>query len=165
MSLMKPHPLWLTAGSSSYEVIKATIQAKMLSGRYRTEMFCSHWSQNKTGICLLSSCNGKEVPEDLPHILRDCPQLEKTRLQLMHFTSRYSANLHVSIKDVLQQLTDSNHPEHIQFLIDCSGLPVVISLSQKLGVEVLFHLFHISRTWCYSLHRERLKSLGKCSFV
>ena len=33
MSLSVPHPIWLTAMSSSYEVIKAKVQAKMLSGR------------------------------------------------------------------------------------------------------------------------------------
>ena len=164
MSLIKPHPLWLTAGASSYEVIKATIQAKMLSGRYRTELFCSHWSQNKAGVCLLSSCNGRFVPEDLPHILRDCPQLEETRLQLKHFTAKYSTNLHESITDIVQQFTDPSHPQNIQFLLDCSSLPVVITLSQQLGGDVLFHLFHISRTWCYSLHRERLKYLGKFKF-
>ena len=34
-SLSKPHPVWLTAGENPYEVEKACIQARMLSGRYR----------------------------------------------------------------------------------------------------------------------------------
>ena len=76
MSLLAPHPLWLTARSSSYEVIKATVQAKMLSGRYRTEKLCSHWSNNKSGYCL-SGCSSQV--EDLSHILLDCPSLSKTR--------------------------------------------------------------------------------------
>ena len=33
-TLSSPHPIWSSAGSSSYEVSKATIQARMLSGRY-----------------------------------------------------------------------------------------------------------------------------------
>ena len=37
MSLQKPHPIWTTCGNNSYEVAKAIIQAKFLSGRYRSE--------------------------------------------------------------------------------------------------------------------------------
>ena len=36
MSLANPHPIWTSAGSSPYEIRKATVQARMLSGRYRT---------------------------------------------------------------------------------------------------------------------------------
>ena len=35
MSLSRTHPIWTSAGVSPYEVEKATIQARMLSGRYR----------------------------------------------------------------------------------------------------------------------------------
>ena len=54
MSLCKPHPLWRTAGSSPAKVTKATVQALLLSGRYRTEGLMKHWSSNKSGFCLLS---------------------------------------------------------------------------------------------------------------
>ena len=37
LSLTKPHPIFISAGSSSYEVSKASVQALYLSGRYRTE--------------------------------------------------------------------------------------------------------------------------------
>ena len=43
MSLASPHPLWLTAGSP-FEVSKAVIIARMLSGRYRTDKLMSKWS-------------------------------------------------------------------------------------------------------------------------
>ena len=56
-SLSSPHPLWTTAGSSPYEVKKAVVQARMLSGRYRTEMLRRHWSENKEGHCLFSLTN------------------------------------------------------------------------------------------------------------
>ena len=42
MSLATPHPLWVTAGSSPYEVTKAEVQAKMLSGHTS----CNHISCN-----------------------------------------------------------------------------------------------------------------------
>ena len=37
MSLTQTHPMFTSCGSNSYEVSKAIIQAKMLSGRYRTD--------------------------------------------------------------------------------------------------------------------------------
>ena len=40
MSLKFPHPIWSTAGTNPYEINKAIIQARMLSGRYRTEGLC-----------------------------------------------------------------------------------------------------------------------------
>ena len=54
MSLSSPHPLWSTAGSSPSKVAMATIQAQMLSGRYRSQKLCRHWSIHSSGFCLLS---------------------------------------------------------------------------------------------------------------
>ena len=34
LSLFTPHPLWSAASASAYEVSKATVQTRMLSGRY-----------------------------------------------------------------------------------------------------------------------------------
>ena len=39
-SLQTPHPIWTSAASSSYECNKAVVVARMVSGRYRTEMMC-----------------------------------------------------------------------------------------------------------------------------
>ena len=50
MSLQKTHPIWSTCGSNSYEVCKAIIQARMLSGRYRTDQFLRHFTEND-GSC------------------------------------------------------------------------------------------------------------------
>ena len=33
MSLARPHPIWMSSGCSPYEVKKATVQARMLSGK------------------------------------------------------------------------------------------------------------------------------------
>ena len=68
MSLKNPHPLWTCAGSNPYEVSKATIQAKMLSGQYRTENFCRFLSGNQLGTCLAPAC-GSPSPETINHLL------------------------------------------------------------------------------------------------
>ena len=65
MSLMTPHPVFATAGSSPYEVCKAHAQALFLSGRYRTELLCKHWSENSGGFCRMPSCKGQNLVEDV----------------------------------------------------------------------------------------------------
>ena len=69
MSLTRPHPLWYTAGSSPSKVAMASIQALMISGRYRSEALFRHWApKNKNGFCLLSpTCS--ETVETIQHIL------------------------------------------------------------------------------------------------
>ena len=159
-SLCTPHPLWSTAGSSPYQVSKATVQAKMLSGRYRTERLMRFWSKNKKGVCLLPTCKDLEIPEDLEHILIHCGSLEDARVGLADFSTTYSEN-YEQIKEIVRELCNPSHPQFTQFLLDCSCLPSVITAAQLHGDLVLHHLFRITRTWCYSLHRARLKLLGR----
>ena len=160
MSLASPHPIFLSAGSSPYEISKACIQAQFLSGRYRTEKLCRFWSNNPDGFCLCPSCSGHEVPEDIEHILLHCGSLSPARLVLSTFTAEYCKK-HPHLADILLSFTNPNHPDFIQFLLDCSSIPQVILFSQEHGREALYHLFKVTRTWCYSLHRNRLKLLGR----
>ena len=37
MSLSKPHPLWTSCSNNSYDVSRAVVQARILSGRYKTD--------------------------------------------------------------------------------------------------------------------------------
>ena len=58
-------------------------------------------------------------------------------------------------------LARSDSSYQTQFLLDCSIIPAIILLRQSHGVEILSELFYLTRTWCYSLHRERLRQLGR----
>ena len=52
LSLTKPHPLWSTCGSNPYEIHKAVVQARMLSGKYITDKLprhCFKWTDNRNG--------------------------------------------------------------------------------------------------------------------
>ena len=160
MSLAKPHPLLTTAGPSPYEVTKARIQTLFLSGRYRTEQLCSKWSANNLGFCQTPMCQGKQIKEDIEHILLHCISLANARARLVDFTLKYSISVPF-LRDILLTMTQPNNSQYLQFLLDCSVIPQVISLRQRYGNTVLHHLFKVSRTWCYSLHRERLKLLGR----
>ena len=160
MTISSPHPIFLSAGSSPYEVTKAGVQALFLSGRYRTELLCRFWSKNPHGYCLGPNCTGKEILEDEEHILLYCSSLAATRQTLVNFTMNYTKGFPI-ISGILLTFTNPNHPQFFQFLLDCSVIPQVISLSQEHGREALYHLFKVTRTWCYSLHRDRLKMLGR----
>ena len=162
MTLSKPHPIFISAGSSSYEVSKATVQALFLSGRYRTEKLSRHWSTNPEGFCQCPSCLGHQVVEDEEHILLHCGSLAPTRTSLAMLTVSYSKS-NPLIGPLLLTYTNPEHPDFCQFLVDCSVLPEVITLTQQFGEFVLFKLFKVTRAWCYSLHRDRLKLLGRWS--
>ena len=52
----------------------------MLSGRYRTEFIARHWSTNRHGFCLSTTCSA--IPESLEHILLSCTAYMTTRTKL-----------------------------------------------------------------------------------
>ena len=157
MSLSSPHPLWTSAGSSPSKVVMATVQAKLLSGRFRTQALCSHWQNNDKKCKLSLECNSDE---DIPHILKFCISLNQTREKLLNFTRSY-CNDHKSIANIALKLCNIDNPDFCQFLLDCSTIPEVIQLFQQHGPIIHTHLFNITRIWCYSLHRDRLKILGR----
>ena len=120
MSLSTPHPLWLTTTSNPYEINKAVVQARMLSGRYRSEGLCRFWSANPNGYCLLQSYSDTCLKEDISHILLHCPSLSTTRANLRAFFETFSGNHpEVSNNDTLF-LNTYNTTNQIQFLLDCS---------------------------------------------
>ena len=159
MSLVSTHPIFTTAGSSPPKVAMASVQAVMLSGRYRTEALCSHWSKNKRGVCLLSeACSDTE--DDINHILTICPALEETRNNLTRYTENYVRKLPSNFQALLQLCSSSNQ-SFCDFLLDASSQPNVISAVQLHGPLFLQHTFCVTRTWIFVIHRERLKMLGR----
>ena len=160
MSLATPHPIWTTAGSSSYQISMASIQAIMLSGRYRTELLCSNWSSDTDGNCQAPSCKGSAQPEDLRHILAVCNSLALVRVNLLSFTTKYCQK-YPAIKPIIETYCSPTHPLFCQFLLDCSVLPDIIRARQVTGPDLMSHLFRVTRTWCYCIHKARLKTLNR----
>ena len=141
-------------------VTKPCTQARFISGRYRTELLCSHWSSNPGGYCLCRSCVGLFISENIEHVLLHCGSLLSTRLRLSKFPLKYAMTVTLLSRTILE-LTKPCNPLFLQFLIDCSVIPQVITLCTDHGQVALHHMFKVSCTWCYSLHRERLKILGR----
>ena len=161
MSLARPHPIFTSAGSSPYSVAMAKVQSIMLSGRYRTEALSSHWSETRSAHCKTPHCKDLGIREDLLHILATCKSLEPTRERLKDFTRKYCSRLDSSeVQRIIHTYSSPTHPQFCQFLTDCSVLPDVIVATQAHGQEgVHRHLFNVTRTWCYCLHRDRLRIL------
>ena len=163
MSLTKPHLLWSMCGSNPFEVNKAIVQARMLSGRYLTDQLSRHWTDNSAGTCRIPGCSG-QLAGSLEHILLYCPALQTTRTKMVNFCFEI-ANQSADIQDIVSTvLTSPNHTILTQFLLDCSALPAVINLKQTHGLQPLQHLFRMSRNWCYSIHRRRMELMGLFQF-
>ena len=102
-SLQKPHYMWKTSAGNPYETSKATILAKMISGRFRTEMFCRHFSKdNKHGNCSAPGCSN--VPGTLEHISVTCPFLDQVREEMYTMCLEKTVifpSLHQLIRNIL----------------------------------------------------------------
>ena len=161
MSLKMSHPLWWTAGSSPAKIRKATVQAIMLSGRYRTESLVRHWSaSNRNGTCSLSpGCSSTRG--DIVHMLQNCPALDETRKYLLDYTDSYVEKLPLPVAQLISLHCSPKSSDYCQFLLDCSSLPSVVALVQEFGSDCLSDLFEVSRTWIFSLHRDRLRLLDR----
>ena len=163
MSLSKPHPIWTTCGSNPFEINKAVVQAKMLSGRYVTDRLSRHWTQNKSGTCSIPGCSGQDLGS-LEHLLLYCPALSDTRdkmLRLCQAVASEHEHLHFIISSVLSSQSEATV---MQFLLDCSPFPAVVYLKQDSLSPLLERLFYVTRTWCYSMHRSRMTKLGLNQF-
>ena len=78
-SLHKPHHILWTPRANPYEVAKAVIPLRMLSGRYRVAMLTRHWSPSRSSSCPASDCQEEET---LEHLLVFCKHYDHARVKL-----------------------------------------------------------------------------------
>ena len=90
-SLLQPHQIWTSSAGNSFECCKSTILARMISGRYRTEMMSRFWTANSSGFCLAATCHQEQGT--LEHLLISCPALEHTRHGLHSLWCRKTLHL------------------------------------------------------------------------
>ena len=159
MSLTRPHLLWSTCGSNPYEIHKAVIQARMLSGRYLTDKLSRHWTKNTLGLCTVPGCTGVDVGS-LEHILLFCPALSTARTNSVALCSQVATESQ-ELSEGLEPLIQTESVDGaVQFLLDCYTFPHVRRLSQTHGSSFINRLFYVTRTWCYAIHRSRMNKLG-----
>ena len=90
-----------------------------------------------------------------------CDGLTGTRRRLIAFTKKYIAYKPVLKPIIENYLFSQDETICMQFLMDCSVLPLVITTYQEYGAIIHQDLFRVSRTWCRSVHVARLKALGR----
>ena len=129
----------------------------MSPGCQTVSMSLCHFSPG-SGSCSLCA---QGEPGTIEHILVLCVSLEEKRRQLLTKLNENTMMSDIS-KDIVQQVINTgNTQEIVQFLLDCSNHPRVISAVQDLGSGLLEELFRFTRSWCYSVHKARLKLLGR----
>ena len=135
------------------------VHLRLLSGRARLGSLLRHFSPASDGVCELCHL---EV-EDIRHfLLPNCPILQdRSRLLLDYMKNILEKSVPCStILDTIILQAKDNPSIWVQFVLDCSVLPQVIAAGQD-DPLVLPLLFKVTRTYCYSLHRTRLKILGR----
>jgi hypothetical protein len=158
MSLSSPHPIWTSARSSPYEIRKATVQARMLSGRYRTCWLRRHWSGDSTGFCRVPGCSG--VPGTLKHLATgECTGLVNAYIRATSLWSSFLRDAPI-IFPIVKYFSLSDPSSFLSFLLDPTTHPPVIALSQKHGSVINDQLCYLTRTWLFFMHKERLKLMN-----
>ena len=163
MSLTTIHPVWSMC-ETSFEVGKATTVANMLSGRYVTDHRARHWSKvNPEGNCQLCLVSGSpKTPGTLEHLLISCPALSDTRLGAISHWSNYMVDKPFLLPIVSHYTISAGNGEttpSMNFLLDPSTCPRVISSAQELGSAILSHICYMTRTWCHTHHIRRKRIL------
>ena len=100
---------------------KATIQAGLLSGRYRLEALSVHWVPwDMQGMCSLPLCWGtnKAHKGTIEAFLLSCPSLSNTRATLWEFKENYLSDN----PDLLSLVTQCVMCDPVQFWLDCHKL-------------------------------------------
>ena len=136
--------------------------ARILSGRYQSCWLRRHWDGGN-GACRLLDCG--HIPGDVPHIFSgSCPALslvtEEAAKKLAIAVAPFPP-----IASLLTEVTARDTQGFTQFLLNPSTDPAAIQLHQAHGSWVWDKLFYLSRTWLFTLHRERYRLLGLSWFL
>ena len=171
MSLSVTHRIFTSCGSSPYEVSKAVIQARCLSGRARIEALEKHWDpRNKDGLCML--CRAEDLNStsvgSLEHFLLNggCPSLAEARLSMLQMINAFLVP-RPYLFPVFLNLWGYDSDIMLQLLLDCSAIPMVIKLAQEMAnLKIYDELFYITRTYVAKILLTRrqllpIKSVSK----
>ena len=147
-----PHPLWAAAGSIAYEVNKATVLARMLSGLYRTESLCRFWSENRHGYCMADTC--VQTVGDLEHLLLQCPALQVARDNLFQMWLSRAAILPELLGFVIRIILSPTALK-MTFILDPLSIPELANLCKHYGDFIFDTVAYMGRTYVYGIHRKK----------
>ena len=116
-----------------------------------------HWTDNKHGICLFPYCNNLKILDTQEHFLLHCTGLSDERRRLNNFSLRFSSDKPVLNLLLNEYLFSRDDGLRLQFLIDPSILPMIVSAAQVFGEHIIQNCFKIGRVWCRYLNAARLR--------
>ena len=135
--------LWLAAGSNSFECTKSLIVGKMVSGRYRSDYLCRHWTPtNKKGFCLADTCY--EVMGDLVHMLGACPALQSVRERLFKFWMDRSTTTQ-ALHRFITVMVCAPPKALTQCVLDPSQFPAILAIWNSLGQDIINHTYYLTQ--------------------
>ena len=116
------------------------------SGTFRTMTVLARFARMKTSPGVLNTC---------------WPNIQYLLIQ--EIWENLSKNTHISetTKSLIAFYFQGTETNKVQLILDPSVLPKVISTKQVEGPHIYDEIFHFSRSWCYSIHKKRLKLLGR----
>ena len=122
-----------------------------------------HWStSNSAGICTFPLCKQYRIVESPEHLLLCCSAYDNVRESLLQLCQSMSNP--VSALAANEILSSFSTRDIMQLILDPSSIPSVIRYSQLYGEQIFHDLFYMGRTWCFSIHRERMKRLNRWNF-
>ena len=154
-----PHSVWLSCEGSETAIHAATIQAKILTGKYRDDKLLSKFSEGLSGSCTLPGCNF--YPGDCTHWLSfKCPALSSALSSTLNHSLEVLKPFPFLLEIVCSALSRSPK-DWAQFIIDPSTDAAVIVHKQQFGDQSIWPLFKLSRAmiWCFHRERKRLNCL------
>ena len=127
----------------------------MLSGRYRTCWLRRHWSGDKNGYCQIPGCSN--TPGTLLHIATgQCPSLATARMKAVESWHVFLTN-NPLLLPLINNFSLNDPDGFLSFLVDPTTSSSAITLAQAhRDIDVIGQLCYMTRTWLYTLHKERL---------
>ena len=97
---------------------------------------------------------------DLEHLLIVCPALDHVRHRLHSLWCMKTVDcppLHIFILKIL----GSCPKQQVKFILDSAACPEIVDMMQKYGQEIINRVMYLTRTWAFSIHRSKMKLLGR----
>ena len=131
----------------------ATIQAIILSGRYRDDYLTAKFSRQNQGHCLMCGY----YPGNVSHYLSGaCPTLA-TQLQSCLDRCFQFLSLTPYLLPPVYSALNNDADDWVGLVVDPSTNKEVIKIRQYFGDQSIWPLFRLSRAYIWCMHCERRK--------
>ena len=121
-------------------------------------MLCRFWTTNRGGHCLAETCHA--VEGDIVHLLTVCPALEQTRHRLRGLWCTKTVSC-PPLYSLILTILGSTPDTQVRFILDARACPDIILLKQIYGQEMEDMVLYLTRTWAYTIHRQKIMLLGR----